>query len=45
LQAERFATGGEDRERGTGSQQRADERRGREQVLEVVDHQQQVLGG
>ena len=45
VQAERFAACGKDRERGTGTQQPADERRGREQMLEVVDHQQQVLGG
>jgi hypothetical protein len=45
LQAERLAAGGENREPGTGGQQPADERRGLQQVLDVVDHQQQVLGG
>ena len=32
-------------ERGTGLEQSADERRGCEQLLEVVGDQQQVLGG
>ena len=45
MQAERLAACRKDRERGTGCQQRADERRGREHVLEVVEHEQQVLGG
>jgi hypothetical protein len=45
VQAERLATGGQDRERRTGTQQPADERRGRQYVLEVVDHQQQVRAG
>ena len=45
LQRERLAAGGEHRQRGTGAQQGADERRGGEHVLEVVGDQQQVLGG
>jgi hypothetical protein len=35
----------QDRQRGTGIQQPADEGAGRQHVLEVVDHQEQVLGG
>ena len=45
LQRERLAAGGEHGQRGTGTQQAADERSGGEHVLEVVGDQQQVLGG
>jgi hypothetical protein len=45
VQRERLAAGGEHRQCWTGAQQRADERRGCEHVLEVVSDEQQVLGG
>ncbi len=45
LQSERLATGGQDGERRTRLEHAADEGRGGEQLLEVVDDQQQVLGG